>query len=449
MVKNCKQNFIRKWLLIANLAVFYNVMSIEAQQSVHLTMDDAISNSLNNNKEVQIAAIDQEIAAATYKQTQAVFLPQVGASYTALTTNNPLNAFGFKLQQKLITQNDFDPDKLNHPGATPDFMAKVDIQQPLINMDMLYLRKSAQKQAELYQYKTQRTREFVIFEVQKAYMQLQLAYKAVDVLKEALKTAQEIQLFTSKRMEQGLLQKSDLLNVQVQVSAIESNLAEAESNIKNASDYLSVLMGKPEGAVYIVGTMWPKETFGNDSTVKVPDNRADFKAIEKAIEATDMIIKSGHMSYLPKLNAFASYQLNDKKPTGFGTDAYVDGIQLSWDVFKGSRTKSTIAIHKLERNKLTGQLDLQKEQGQMDLNKTRRDLVDARFKIQQQKSAVEHATEALRIVQNRYQQGLVNTTDVLMVQAQLSNQQLDYEQSVFAGNVTAAYLQLLVSSVNK
>ncbi|HLI92321.1 MAG TPA: hypothetical protein VKU83_01870 [Puia sp.] len=47
---------------------------------------------------MQLAAIDERSAAARYRETQAVGLPQIGLSYTAMTTDNPLNAFGFKLQ---------------------------------------------------------------------------------------------------------------------------------------------------------------------------------------------------------------------------------------------------------------------------------------------------------------------------------------------------------------
>ncbi len=78
------------------------------------------------------------------------------------------------------------PDVLNNPSATRDFTTKLDVQQPLVNMDLLYKRKAAAKQTELYQYKTQRTKEYLTFEVKKAYLQLQLAYDAVKVLEEAI-----------------------------------------------------------------------------------------------------------------------------------------------------------------------------------------------------------------------------------------------------------------------
>jgi outer membrane protein TolC len=65
--------------------------------------------------------------------------------------------------------------------------------------------------------------------------------------------------------------------------------------------------------------------------------------------------------------------------------------------------------------------------------------------MQQQEAAVQMAEEALRILQNRYTQGLVNTTDVLTAQTQLAQQKLLYQQAVFTKNSTAAYLQFLTT----
>jgi outer membrane protein TolC len=423
------------------------VLSVSAQDSTKLlSLHEAIAATLNNNKSIQLARLDENIAASGYKETDAIYLPQVGLSYTAMSTNNPLNAFGFKLQQKSITQNDFNPALLNHPGSTPDFTTKLEVQQPIINMDMLYKRKAAAKQTELYQYKTQRTKEYLTFEVQKAYLQLQLAYDAKKVLEEALQTTKSVYTFTDNHFKQGLIQKSDVLNAQVQVSTVESNLAKAKSNIRNASDYLSLLMGQNNGIIYTVSNTLPAENQVNDTTTKVASTRSDFMAMQKAIEASDLMIKANKMSYLPKLNAFGSYQLNDSRMLGFGANAYLVGLQVSWDIFKGNKTKNNIATQTLERKKLTEQLAQQKDQSQLELDKSYRDLADAQFDIKQQNVAIEQASEALLILQNRYQQGLVNTTDILMATTQLSQQKFALAQAIFTTNVTKAYLQLLTAS---
>jgi len=415
----------------------------------NLSLKDAIQATLKNNKSIQLAKLDGNIAASSYKEADAIFLPQVDLSYTAVSTNNPLNAFGFKLQQGIITQNDFNPVSLNHPSATQDFMAQLEIKQPLLNMDMVYMRKGVEKQAEVYHYKTQRTEEYITFEVKKAYLQLQVAYEAIKVLTAADETAKSIYKFADDHFKQGLIQKSDLLNSQVHVTGVGSSLAKAKSSIQNASDQLSMLMGRPSGTIYTIINEPQGILTLADSAQKVSSSRSDFMAMQKAIDASGMMIKSSQMSYLPKLNAFGNYQYNDSRLAGFGANAYLVGVQLSWTVFNGNKTKHVIAAQKLEREKLSLELAQQKDQSQLDLNKAYRDLSDAAFEINQDNAAIDQATEVLRILKNRYQQGLVNTTDILTANTQLSQLKFSLVQAEYTTNVTRAYIQLLTSTTSK
>lgn len=436
-------NFITKQI---GYWVFFllSSLSISAQlNETPLSLGEAIDSALANNKDLQLTRLDEKIAASKFKQTDAIFLPQVNFSYSAMSTNNPLNAFGFKLQQQSAKQSDFNPDLLNHPGTNSDFMAQVQLQQPLVNMDLFYMRKAAAKEMESYRLKTQRTKEYLSFEVEKGFLSLQLAHNVTRVLKEALISAKSLYEFTNNRVEQGLLQKSDALNVKVQVTLFETKLAEAESNVKNTSDYLSLLMGRPYGNIYAIDSSSITERLVEDTLV--PSSRADFAALQTAIEASDIMMQSSKKSYLPKLNAFASYQLNDRTATGFGANSYLAGIQLSWSIFRGNSIKNKIATQILEKAKMSGQLDQQQKQSQLELNKTRRRLADAKFQITQQQTAVQNAAEALRILKDRFEQGLINSTDVLLAQSQLAQQKLGLAQAIFNHNVTNYYLQFLTT----
>ncbi len=157
-------------------------------QDLKLTLQEALDAAWKNNKEITIARMDESASKAKLKQTQAVFLPQVNLSYAAMSSNNPLNAFGFKLQQQSITPADFNPDLLNSPAATQNFMTKAELRQPILNMDMLQARQAASEQLNAISFKHQRTRHYLFFEVQNAYAQLQLAHQARKVMEETLST---------------------------------------------------------------------------------------------------------------------------------------------------------------------------------------------------------------------------------------------------------------------
>jgi outer membrane protein TolC len=429
------------WLLVFSIII----KTGSAQDTLAVKLQDAVDAAQKNNREILLASLDEEKALAKFSQTNAVFLPQINLSYTAMVTNNPLNAFGFKLQQQAITAADFNPQLLNNPSATQNYMTKAEFNQPLINVDMVYQRKAANQQVDMYAYKTKRTKEYVALEVRKAYAMLQLSNQAVVVLTDARNTVTSIFEATKNRFEKGFLQKSDVLAVQVQVSSIESQLAEAKSNVRNSSDYLSILMGSKDKHLYSVEPLARVERDGKIEN-QVPDNRADFKAMQSALAAQAMMIRSGKMSYLPKLNAFGNYMFNDKQAFGFGSNAYLVGAQFSWNLFSGTAQHYKISEQKIEHSRIELQLNYQKEQSQLELDKTFRQLHDTEFAIQQHEVSVSQAAEALRIVRNRFDLGLVSTNDLLQSQTMLSEQKLRQTETLFKYQTILAYLQFLTST---
>jgi outer membrane protein TolC len=60
---------------------------------------------------------------------------------------------------------------------------------------------------------------------------------------------------------------------------------------------------------------------------------------------------------------------------------------------------------------------------------------------------VSQSTEVLRIVENRYQQGLVTTNDVLQAQSLLAQQKLLLAEAAYQYHTTAAY-QLFITSTS-
>lgn len=415
-------------------------------QTTPLTLHEALNAAQQQNRSIKLSQLDAEVSKAKVRQTQAVFLPQINLSYTALSTNNPLNAFGFKLQQQAITATDFNPALLNDPSATQNFMTKVELLQPIFNMDMIYQREAAGNQAEAFQLKHERTKQYIGLEVEKAYAQLQLAHRAETVMEEAVVTAKAVSAAAQNRFDQGYLQKSDVLQVKVFVANMETKLDEAKSNVKNASDYLSLLMGVPPGVIYATDTLNQDLPLISDAVL--PENRADFAAMAAVVEAHNNVVKSSTMAYVPKLNAFGEYMFNDSEAFGFGSNAYLVGAQLSWRIFNGTATKNKIATARIERDKATQELHYQKEQAQLELDKTIRQERDAQNLVNQQALTTAHAQEALRLIQNRHEQGLVTTTDLLQAQTNVSQQKLGHAQAVFQLTVTRAYLNFLTATTN-
>lgn len=407
-----------------------------------ISLQEAIHAATANNNELRLSRNNTRQAIAQYHQSDAAFLPQINLSYTALNTDNPLNAFAFKLQQASITQNDFNPMLLNKPGSTTNYNTQANIQQPLINLDMWLMRKAAKSQIEIAQLQQERVGAYVALKTQMTFMQLQLAYEVVKVLEEAVQTADAMYRFTESRYKQGYLQKSDLLNAEVHLKTAQTQLAAAKSGIKDQSDALSLLMNKPLGAVYLVDSL---RTWEKPVDTSLPEDRQDFRAMRKAMEAQQNMVQSAYLGFVPRINAFGNYQLNDKKMTGFGNNSYLVGVQLNWNLFPANSLFNTAKRMRLQREQTELQLDQMKASNEKELENAKRRIADADYQIVQSRTAVAQATEALEIIRNRYSQGLAGSTDLLMAQTQLAQQKLNYQQSILMLNMSIAYLQFLTA----
>ena len=419
-----------------------------AQEEQFISESEVISMVLENNLSQKISEQDFLKAKADYQQTNAIFLPNITASYTGAMTTNPLMAFGFKLNQGIIQQSDFDPNKLNNPSQTNNFATAISFEQPLINIDGIYQRKAAKHAMESQSLQLQRKSEYLHYEAKRAYQELQLAYLAASVLEETLKAAQENYKVASDFFKQGLMQQADLLLVEIHLTEIKNELLKSKSNVKNASNYISFLTNNHDHVIFKPqeSMMLTSNHLLEAENLVLSENRADIKAMEIASEAAKDNLQADRMAYLPRLNAFGSYEMHNEKIFNSGTDGYLLGAQLSWNIFEGSKrigkknkSKASYEASKLAYEEYTSQ-------SQMELNQASRQLNDAKNRLELTEMALKQSEEALRIKNNRFKEGLEKTSDLLMAETQFAQKQLEYYQTIFEYNRAQSYLTYLMTN---
>ncbi|WP_318640294.1 TolC family protein [Flavobacterium ardleyense] len=430
-------------LLLLSIALL-SMQQILSAQTVQPIAKSEVMSRFAKNASVNIAVQEFKQAKAEYRQTNAVFLPTVTASHTAFSTTNPLMAFGSKLNQEILTANDFNPDLLNNPQHIENFVTKIDVQQPILNFDGMLKRKAAKSKLQSMELQKQRTAEHLTLDVEKAYMQLQLAYKLLDVLDKAQKTANANLKLAENSFKQGFLQKADVLNVQVRVAEVNNQIQSAKSNVQNASDYLAFLMNdSQDDLVYLPTDSLTVNSFQGNSEVAINENRSDIKAMQLASTAFEFMNKADKMSFLPRLNAFGSYELYDDKIFTGSANGYLFGAQLSWDLFQGSKRIGQLQKSSAESERSKLQYDQYVSQSNLELKRAKRMLTDAENKLNLTKLSIEQSGESLRLRSNRYREGLEKTSDLLLSETQYAQKQLEYYQTVFEYNYALAYLQFL------
>lgn len=409
-----------------------------AQDHINISLEDVLAKVQESNSSIKVSEQEAQMAKYDYRFSNSIFLPQIAVSHTGLATTNPLMAFGSKLNQAILTQADFNPVLLNDPDQVENYATIVSVEQPLINLDGFYQRKAAKTTMEAKELQAVRTRDYLDFEARKAFGQLQLAHRAVAVMEKAFEAANANLKMAQNSYDQGLLQKSDLLEVKVRVTEVADQLKTAKSNVQNASDYLAFLMNEEGTVVYEPSEELAPDRLGETLEGSL-ENRADVKAMDLVSEAYKANMKAENMTFLPRLNAFASYEMYDDQIFQADAKGYIIGASLSWDVFKGSQRFAKAGKSKTSYEKAKQEYEQYVAKSTMELQRTKRMVEDAESRLQTSKLAMEQSEEALRIRTNRFKEGLEKTTDLLMAEATFAEKQLAYYQTIFEYN-QAQYL---------
>jgi len=415
---------------------------VHAQERVLISKEEVLAKVRENNNTIKMSQQDVLAAKGDFNQSNAVILPNLSVSHTAMATTNPLMAFGSKLNQEILIQADFNPLLLNNPSQIEDYATRIVVQQPLVNLDGIFQRKAAKAQLNAVELKADRTNAYIDLEVEKTYMQLQLAYKSVKVLEEAKKAALENKRLADNSFKQGYLQKSDVLAVEVRLTEIDNQLQYAKSNIHNVSNYLSVLMNDNSYAV-----LQPSDSLtlvvSDIYTEGLPENRKDLQAMSLSSEAYQQMYRADKMSFLPSLNAFGTYELHDDQVFQGNANGYLIGAELKWNIFEGSKRFGKLQKSRAEFEKSKLEMYQYKAESQLELNRAMRLLQDAKNNLDLTSLALQQSEESLRIRTNRFEQGLEKTTDLLNTETQSTQKKLEYYTTIFNYNYALDYVSFL------
>lgn len=419
--------------------------SAMAQEYKSISLDNVMNNVKSKNLSLKINEENLNISKAQYRESLGAILPQLSISHQGFRTNNPVFAFGSRLNQGIFSQNDFDVNALNNPDAITNFTTTFQVAQPLLNIDKLIQRKAANYAFKAQEFQNNYMTSALLLKTQTLFMQLQLTYESQKVIEETVEMVQKNYEQANNFYNEGLIQKADLLAAQIRLSEVKTQSQSVQQSIKNLSDQLKQLMQddtkdilKPTDSLTVI-SLWTGDDLDDDSNL----NTSDVQAFELKKQSYDKLYQAQKYSFLPTLNAFGQFQYFDDEIFGTSSDNYFFGAELKWDLFKGYTRIANLQKQKAEAEKVRLEQQNYIQEKKNDIKESIRAIELAEQQMNTQKIAVEQSDEAFRIVNNRYQEGLEKTTDLLAAETRYSNIQLAYLQSVFNYNYNLLYYQFL------
>ncbi len=451
MMQSFKTNkgiFWSMWLILAGFMVC-PLQGLAAD----LTLAQAVDTAISQNPGLQAARFRTHAAVEKVVQARSGALPQVQLMEQVNRTTNPMWAFGTRLNQEVITQQDFDPDRLNDPDAITNYATMVAVNWPVYDSGQTWY---GVQQATLNQdaavFSQERARQQVIANTITAYIRALLVRENHAVIGQILETARAHLKMVQSRYEGGFVAKSDLLRAQVHIADLEQQLAESRSQTDIARCMLNIAMGGAgnldktlttplEAGAPMAGTL--------DGWIgKAQTHRPDLKQLIAQKRIAEKEIDKSRAARLPSVSLAGNYELNTEDFSDTGTN-YTVGAVASLALFTGGRVSSAIREADLNLKQINATVQAM---DQRICGETRQAFFSAQSaweRIQVAQAAIGQSRESLRIVKNRYNSGLFTITDLLDAEVMVQQSLTHHLKAIHDYRAAMAHLELAAGIIDK
>ncbi len=355
-------------------------------------------------------------------------MPLLQASESVTTSNNPVFVFGSLLEQGRFGANNFLISSLNNPAALTNFRAGLSVRFPLFDQKQskarIDLARLGQQQADQH---TELAAQQIRYEVLKSYYGVLLAQSRVVVADEAIQIGTADLKRIKDRFETGFVVRSDLLAAEVQVSEFRQQKLQAITELASAEAALNTALGLPVDSPHTITDQLSERLF----SIEPPDElnrlalerRPEYAHSMLAVRMNARQVRGARDEVLPRVEAFASLGMSGLGPVT-GSSDYTVGASVTLNVFDAGRkarinqARATEAIAVANQEQLANQISF-------EVVRAYQQFVTARERLQVVAQTIAQASEVLRIVQDRYREGLTTITEVLRAQLALVRARTD------------------------
>ncbi len=337
------------------------------------------------------------------------------------------------------------PRNLNHPGAVNNFNARLEAQLPLYTGGMIEgYTEQAQAHLRAARQGDAMARQQVIHDVLRAYEGVHTARAYHDVAKQGRLAAEDYVKTIGSLVKGGVAVKSDLLSAQVHLEDIKVQQTQAENAVAQALDQLHLLLGMPlTEPLDVAGSVevHPLEGKLADYQDEALKSNPGLAALRNQLDAAQAAVKVARAGKYPQAGLMARFDTYDDH-LGFDAHAYTVGGQLSWQLFDGGVADGAIQRAQASRDELAAKLNKAENGVAFQVVDAWRRADEAQRRVAARELAVSQSEEAQRIVEKRYASGVTTITELLAAQAQLDKTRADLVAARFELKVQRANARL-------
>ena len=415
-----------------------------SQPPLSITVDEAIARALASSHRIEEASARHEASEAVTAGRRAAMRPQISTS-AGYTNTNHVEPFGIQLPN-----NQF---RVIYPDIPNNYRSRLDIQYPLYTGGRLdALMAAARKESEASTNDVDAVTSDIRLEVTRSFWNLVVAGDSSRVLAESLARMDAHLRDVRNQLAAGLVPPSDVLSVEAQASRQRMLSIQARSARDVAEAELARLIDAEPGTPIQPNAVL--EPVGIDTTfdsllAQARELRRDREAILDRLAGADLRVQAAAAGKRPLIAVGGGLDYARPNPRIFPRqsvwqESWDANVNISWPVFDGGRTSAEVAEAAASRRALQARLDELDSTISLEIRQRIAEIQASRAAIAAAEDSVRAATEAQRVISDRFQAGVATSTDVLDAQIAVLQASLDRTQALANAHLADARLHRAV-----
>ena len=408
------------------------VFSTEAQDTLKLTFQEAVSLALAKNLDFKILENNQEILKQETLTAWSNHLP------SANINSSFLRQTGQQFQQiegEIVVTKE--SNEILSPGLSVSMPVFNGGRRILDTQSAVLAQKAGEKGLE-------RAKQQVIFDVSRRYMQVLLDQELLKIAKENVTNQKQTLIQIEGFVEAGLQTISDLYNQQAEVARLESILLDAELTLENDRWLLVEYLQMEVDKIPDLENVSPEDLMGELSGLEMEQlvqlavsKRPDLQQHTLLASSFKKDVQAIKALRLPRLNAFYNYgtfytSLDNRSVRTQLFEIYPQntvGLSLGIPIFNGFQSRLDVARGKNAYENQVLRKEALDRKVYQDVKLAYQNYQVALKKVSNSSVRLTAAKEAQVAVSERFRLGLSNFLDLSLANQTLVNAQSDQAQA--------------------
>ena len=416
----------------------------QAQETVYLTLDQALQTALSENASVRIADLEIERTGYARKGSYAALFPQIdGSGSYQRTIKKQVMYMDFAIGGMGSGEGSEGGSSVSRDGIEVGrwntWSTGVSANMPLVNAQLWKSLQISDQDVELAVEKARASRLETVTQVKKAFFTVLLAKEALNVYQSVYENARENLELTQKKYNAQRASELDLTRSKTTLANAVPNMYDAANSVELGLWQLKAVRGVDLNSnIDVAGTLKDYADMMQESPEGSSDLSGNSSLRQLAIQAEQLAntVKMQQYAYIPSLALGFNYSINamandyNFSQYKWSPYSYV-GLSLSIPIFSGGKRLNAVRQAKVQAAELDIQRTNTERQLQIAIRQYLGTMDTATKSYASAASAVETAQKAYSIARQSYDVGRSTLTDLNDAQLALTQSELGVCQAIF------------------